>query len=261
VTDARCLIETEWRNDALWIWLNRPERHNALVPRLMSDLKAAIATAAVEEPVALVLAGRGTSFSTGGDLTGFLDHSGSREALLDYANLLVGTLHEVILDLLAFPAPVLAAVNGPVTGGSTGLVLAADMVAMSERAFLQPYYSDVGFGPDGGWTALLPERVGTSRALQIQYLNERVSASEALSLGLVSSVRPTDELIGCIDGWVGGLASRFKQTHQATRNGVWDEARRDQVQLRLDREKDRFLQLIARAETLAGMQAFTRRRA
>jgi len=255
------LVETDFREGALWLWLNRPERHNALIPALVAELRAAIAEAARQAPLALVLSGRGRSFSTGGDVTGFLEHSGSLEALKAYSEQLVGALHETILDLLAFPAPVFAAVNGPVTGGSTGLMLAADLVVMSEDAFVQPYYSEVGFGPDGGWTALLPDRVGTSKALQIQYRNERICAAEALVLGLATSIRPREELETQIRDWTADLARGFAQTHRATREKIWDDQRRAEVRSRLDQEKARFLELVTRAETLEGMRDFRKERA
>lgn len=251
-------VKSEHRDGAIWLWLDRPERHNALVPELVLELRAAIADAAEREPVALVLSGRGLSFSTGGDIAGFLAHSGSREALSGYARTLVGALHEAILELLAFPAPVLAAVNGPVTGGSTGLVLAADLVAMAEHSFLQPYYSEVGFGPDGGWTALLPERIGAAKALEIQYLNARLNAYEAAKLGLASKVCPLQDLEAAVEAWITRLRKGSALTHQAARLNIWDESRRDGVRLRLDQEKARFLELITRPATLEGMKEFSR---
>jgi 2-(1,2-epoxy-1,2-dihydrophenyl)acetyl-CoA isomerase len=254
-------VETEFRNGATWLWLNRPERHNALIPALIHDLRAAIAAAAKRGSAALVLSGRGFSFSTGGDLGGFLEHAGSQRALRGYADTLVGGLHDAILDLLAFPAPVMAAVNGPVTGGSTGLMLAADLVAMAEEAFIQPYYSAVGFGPDGGWTALLPDRIGTSRALAIQYRNTRISAAEAVELGIADGTGPSAALGGIIDGWLGDLGKGHAQTHQATRQNIWDQRRRDDVKRRLDQEKARFLDLVGHQGALDGMREFTKQRA
>ncbi|MEL7525822.1 MAG: enoyl-CoA hydratase-related protein [Pseudomonadota bacterium] len=246
---------------AVFVRLNRPDRHNALVPKLIGDLHTALDHAAKQDPVALVLTGNGASFSTGGDISGFLAHAGSRKELLHYAEDLVGGLHDAVLKLLSFSAPVIAAVNGPVTGGAAGLVLAADMVAMSEQAFLQPYYCTVGFAPDGGWTALLPDRIGTAKALQIQYLNERVSAEEAQSLGLASCVCPRSKLDGVVGAWLRMLAAGSHATHRATRRNIWDDMRLEQVRARLDREKSRFLDLIMHPDTLAGMTAFAQRRA
>lgn len=255
------LVETEIRNGAMWLWLNRPGRHNALVPELISNLRTAIVEAAKSAPAALVLCGRGHSFSTGGDVGGFLDHAATREQLIRYANGLVAGLHDTIMDLLTFPAPVLAAVNGPVTGGSTGLVLAADMVAMADTAFVQPYYREVGFGPDGGWTALLPDRVGTARSLEVQYLNSRLTPAQAQGMGLVSRICPRSDLEGVIDDWVASIRGGMAQTHGVTRSNVWDDARLALVRARLEQEKEQFLNLIVRTETLEGMKNFTRKSA
>jgi 2-(1,2-epoxy-1,2-dihydrophenyl)acetyl-CoA isomerase len=255
------LVESETRNGALWLWLNRPDRHNALVPDMISELRNSIDAAVAVEPIALVLCGRGNSFSTGGDIGGFLDFAESHDELIRYSDDLVGGLHEAILEMLAFPAPVMAAVNGPVTGGATGLMLAADLVAMADDAFLQPFYSEVGFAPDGGWTALLPERIGTSKALEIQYLNSRIKSADARSMGLATCTCPRLELEKQIDSWVTELGQRFSQTHRATRQNVWDKTRRAQVRSRLEQEKARFLELVARPETLEGMRKFTGKRA
>ncbi len=259
------LVAIEHRKGAVWLRLNRAERHNALVPELLTDLRGAIEAAAGEAttakgPAALVLTGNGRSFSTGGDIAGFLAHAGSQQELVQYADQVVSTLHDAILDLLAFPAPVLCALNGPLTGGSTGLMLAADMVAMAQDAFIQPFYAEVGFGPDGGWTALLPERIGAAKALQIQYLNKRISSEQAVDLGLASASLPAAQIQAQIDHWVEEIAKRSANTHKATRAHVWDDARRGFVRQRLDQEKARFLDLIALPETIERMREFTSKR-
>lgn len=239
--------------------LNRPERHNALVPGLLDDLRNCLELARGVAPDALVLSAEGRSFSTGGDIGGFMEHTENPDELLAYSDRIVGALHEVIIDLLEFPAPILAAVNGPVTGGSLGLILAADLVAMSEIAFLQPYYGVVGFGPDGGWTALLPERVGTAKALELQYLNSRLSARDALRLGLANAVVPEGGIEDQIDIWTASIADMNANTLKATRANVWDKTRIAMVRERLDQEKRRFLERVTAPDTLEGMKRFTGR--
>jgi hypothetical protein len=100
-----------------------------------------------------------------------------------YADHVVGGLNRAILRLAALPCPVIAQVQGALTGGALGLVLAADLVAMDRAAFIQPYYVRVGFAPDGGWTAMLPARIGARRARAIQLLNTRLSALRRAALG------------------------------------------------------------------------------
>ncbi|NUM48670.1 MAG: enoyl-CoA hydratase/isomerase family protein, partial [Anaerolineales bacterium] len=126
--------------------LNRPERHNSLIPELLEDLLAAFETLRAQPDIrAVVLQANGRSFSTGGDLQGFADHllphpqplsRGERGvgALEEYSHRIVGLLNQVILTMLDFPLPIITAVHGIVTGGSLGLVLASDVVLVSEGA-------------------------------------------------------------------------------------------------------------------------------
>lgn len=254
------LVGLGWLGKAAVLTLDRPERHNALVPELLEDLRAAIAASVADGATALVLTGAGRSFSTGGDVGAFLDAAGTPEGLDAYGEQIVGALNAVILNLLSLSVPVIAKVNGPVTGGSVGLVLAADLVAIAETAFIQPYYSEVGFSPDGGWTALLPERIGAAKALEIQFLNRRIDAPEAAALGLATTVAPADALDGVVAGWLDALAMKSATSLAATRQLVWSEERKAGVAARLDAELASFRDLIARAETRRGMEAFVNRR-
>ena len=107
--------------------LNRPHRHNALVPELLDDLRSAVSALAADESVrVLVISAEGRSFSTGGDVAAFAAQDA--EDLVTYARRIVGGLHDTILDLLTLRVPVIAAVHGAVTGGSLGLVLAAELL-------------------------------------------------------------------------------------------------------------------------------------
>lgn len=169
--------------DIARITLNRPERHNALVPELLQDLTGALARCREEAPVAVILDAAGPSFSTGGDVAGF--HDTRRDQRCAYAAEVVGGLNRVILDLITLPMPTLAAVHGVVTGGSLGLVLACDIAIAGPQASFAPWYTVVGFSPDGGWTSLLPERIGRARALDIQLTNRTLDAAEAHRIGLV----------------------------------------------------------------------------
>lgn len=242
--------------------LNRPKRHNALGSELIDGLRHAVQEIKTVAPAVVVIAGAGRSFSTGGDVAAFLaeaEAEGSNDAVVDYAQVVVGALHDTILGLLCLDMPVIARVQGAVTGGSAGLVLAADMVAMTEDAFLQPWYAEVGFGPDGGWTALLPDRIGTARAIATQALNRRIGAMEALGLGLATAVVASASLDATVDGWADQIAGRSGHSLTAAKRGIWDADRLAAVRKRLDAERARFVDLIARPETIAGMQRFLTR--
>lgn len=234
--------------------LNRPARHNSLVPELLRALLGALDACAADPSVAaLVLAHAGPSFSTGGDVRAFHEQS-QGQGLGAYGAELVGLLNEAILRLAGYPKPVVAAVDGTVTGGALGLVLACDIVLVSARASFTPYYVDVGFSPDGGWTALLPAFIGPARARAVQLLNQRISAEQALAWGMAA------RLVASID-----MADQAAATARAVAAKVPGSVRRTRALLGLDplrlaealeRERSEFLQQVVSLEAQQGMQRF-----
>ena len=183
------LILIEHTASIATLTLNRPERHNSLVPELLRELLGALGE--VADAQALILRANGRSFSTGGDVRAFYDHRTEAET---YAREVVGLLNQTIEALLKFPAPTIAAVNGVVTGGSIGLVLACDLVFVSPQASFTPYYNVVGFSPDGGWTALLPSVIGYARTAEALLTNATITAQQAVEWGIANRVVEADRL-------------------------------------------------------------------
>lgn len=233
--------------------LNRPERHNSLVPALLDSLNADLERIGGDRSIrAVVLQASGRSFSTGGDVAGF--HAVPRDQRRTYAEGLVGSLNRAILALLRLSIPVIGRIHGPVTGGSLGLLLACDLVAITPQAFLQPYYAQVGFSPDGGWTAMLPARIGTQRAREIQLLNRRVSAQEALQLGLVTACVEGAALDATIEGWLEKLKTMQPGSIVSTKALLAADCAAG-----LEAELRHFLDLIDSVEADAGMVRFLNR--
>lgn len=233
--------------------LNRPERHNSLVPALLDSLNADLDRIAGNRNIrAVVLQASGRSFSTGGDVAGFQAvPRGQRRA---YAESLVGSLNRAILALLRLPVPVIGRIHGPLTGGSLGLLLACDLAAITPQAFIQPYYAQVGFSPDGGWTALLPARIGVQRAREIQLLNQRVSAQEAAQLGLVTACVEADLLDATIESWLEKLNTMQPASLASTKALLATDCAAG-----LDAELHNFLDLIDSDDAEAGMTRFLNR--
>jgi 2-(1,2-epoxy-1,2-dihydrophenyl)acetyl-CoA isomerase len=174
------------------LMLNRPTRHNSLIPELIEDFLVKLeVVAGSPEARAVILEARGRSFSTGGDIFGFYQN---RQDLAAYSARLVGLLNDAILGLLRLPLPVIAAVQGIVTGGSLGFVLAADTILLTPKASFTPYYGHLGFSPDGGWTALLPAIIGLKRVNEIIMYNRTITAEEALDWGLATKIIPQADL-------------------------------------------------------------------
>ena len=236
--------------------LNRAERHNSLVPGFLAESLAAIETAGAQPDVrAVVLQANGRSFSTGGDVRGFYEHLDDLEA---YAGETVGLLNQVILAMIELPVPIVAAVHGIVTGGSLGLVLGSDVVLLAPEASFTPYYRVVGFGPDGGWTALLPSIIGRKRAGEILMRNQTITAEQAVAWGLASRVVPADrireEAVKIAREMAAMKASTIRHTKAALGSGCADLA------TRLEEERNRFVQQVMTEEARRGMAEFLGRR-
>jgi 2-(1,2-epoxy-1,2-dihydrophenyl)acetyl-CoA isomerase len=232
--------------------LNRPERHNALIPELLEGLSLALEKCRQESPAVLVIDAAGKSFSTGGDVAGF--HDTPRAERYHYARTVVGTLNTVINQLLTLPVPTVTAVQGMVTGGSIGLVLASDIVVAGPKASFAPWYTVVGYSPDGGWTALLPDRIGRGRALDVQLTNRTISRDEALAWGLAQyGPAAGDELSKALA--IATTLTRHRPCSIA-RTLRLNRPDPEQSARALERELEQFLEQIVTDEADRGMAEF-----
>jgi 2-(1,2-epoxy-1,2-dihydrophenyl)acetyl-CoA isomerase len=96
--------------------------------------------------------------------------------------------------LYSLPKPTLAALPGAAAGAGLALALACDMRIMSQTAFLTTAFARVGFSGDYGGTFFLTQLVGTAKARELYYLSDRVSADDALGLGLTNWVCAPEDL-------------------------------------------------------------------
>lgn len=242
------LVRLEQRDGVARIVLANPARCNALTIELLSDLNSALD--GLDTPRALVLSAEGRHFSTGGDVARLAAEvaAGNGPA---HGAALVGALNGAILRLAGLPCPVLAVVQGALTGGALGLVLAADLVVMTPDAFVQPWYAAVGFAPDGGWTAMLPARIGARHARALQLLNTRLGAEQALSLGLADAV--TAEPAARIDAWLAAILAHDPGTLADTRRLTTDLPA---LEAALEAERSAFVARIASPGSRAGMDRF-----
>ena len=236
--------------------LNRAARHNSLVPELLAEMLGALETAGAGTGVrAVVLQANGRSFSTGGDVRGFYEHLDDLET---YAAEIVGLLNRVIVAMIELPVPIVAAVHGIVTGGSMGLVLGSDIVLVAPAASFAPYYSVVGFSPDGGWTALLPAVIGLKRTGEILMRNGTITAEQAVAWGLASRVVPADR--------IHEEALRAAQELAAMKTGSIGHTKAtlgpgcNDLEARLEAERARFVQQIVTDEARQGIEAFLGKR-
>ncbi|MFN2464221.1 MAG: enoyl-CoA hydratase-related protein [Candidatus Dormibacteria bacterium] len=169
------------------ITLNRPESFNALTGRMSDEIRAALEDARTDPRVgAVVLTGAGRAFCSGQDLRAIEDEATGTDIGDFVRHHLRHHFNPMVTAIRRLPKPVLAAVNGVAAGAGMSLAIACDIRLGSERASFMQAFSRVGLVPDTGSTYLLPEIVGTARALELAWSARRVGAEEALALGLLT---------------------------------------------------------------------------
>lgn len=175
-------VEVTFDDGIARIWLNRPERLNAVAPTLVDDLLAALDRVAGSGAGAVVLAGRGRAFCAGHDLKEPTPEGDSRARL--------ERLQDVTRRLRALPQPVIAAVHGYAIGAGAEFALGCDLILAAEDAVFAFPEAGLGLSVTGAASRLLPLLVGPLKAKELVLLGERVDAAAALRLGLVNAVVP-----------------------------------------------------------------------
>jgi len=113
-----------------------------------------------------------------------------------------------------------AGINGVAVGAGLSLAMAADIRIAGETARLHPGYLRAGTSPDGGLTWSLPTLIGHENAMRFLLESRFVLADEALRLGLVSEVVPTDELDGRLLEYCTAIAAQAPLAVQRTKRLV-----------------------------------------
>ncbi|TYB48207.1 enoyl-CoA hydratase/isomerase family protein [Actinomadura chibensis] len=171
--------------------LNRPSRKNALDDRGWRLLRGALDDLAADDAVrAVVVTGAGGDFCAGADLGG-----GPREEHPVARMRRIGAIAAVLAEL---PKPVIAKVEGVAAGAGWNLALACDLVVAAESARFSQIFARRGLSLDFGGSWFLPRLVGLQQAKRLALLAEPIGAAEAHDLGLVTWVKPPDELAGFV---------------------------------------------------------------
>jgi enoyl-CoA hydratase len=195
-TEAERELEVEVRDGRVAIvTLRRPRRLNALSWPLIDELLDALARIGEDPAIrVVVLTGAGRGFCAGLDIQAD-DPFGQRdpiEAVFGHQEKVAG----LALALRALPQPVIAAVNGPASGGGLALALACDLrVAVPEASFNVAFVRIGLSGCDVGVSHLLPRIVGFGIASELMLTGARVDAARAERIGLVNRVAAPEELL------------------------------------------------------------------
>jgi enoyl-CoA hydratase/carnithine racemase len=189
------------------ITLDRPGRLNALTFEVYAELRDFLPVLGTRDEVnVIIITGAGRGFCSGGDVEDII----GRLVEQDMAQLLAFTrmTGALIANIRAVPKPVIAAINGVAAGAGAVIALAADFRLIAPGASLAFLFTRVGLsGADMGAAYLLPRVVGLARATELLMLGDKLSAEDALRIGLVNRIVPAEALMDEARALAGRLAA------------------------------------------------------
>lgn len=199
------VVEVADQDGVRTLRLNRPEALNALTREVARGLVDGLRAAEREPSIRIVvLTGAGRAFCAGQDLKD-LDSIHRPDGSLELGELLREHYNPLIKRIRTLDKPVIAAVNGVAAGAGLSLALACDLRIAAASASFVTAFSAIGLVPDSGAFYFLPRLVGWPKAMELMLTSDRLSAEEALRLGLLNQVAPAEQL----ESVVGDLATRL----------------------------------------------------
>ena len=189
--ERHVLLEME--EAVAWIRLNRPDKLNPIGRVARRQLDAALKQAERDDAVrCVVLIGSGRAFSAGADVRELAEGGGNARTPEETGRVLREEYLPMLQRIRSMPKPVICGLNGLAAGIGASFALACDIRIAAEDAYISEAFANIGLGPDGGVSWMLPRLIGRGRALEMFYTAERLSAQDAERFGVVNRVVPND---------------------------------------------------------------------
>lgn len=180
----------EKNNGVATITFNRPEVYNAFNNEMSFETQDALKAVSADDDIrVLVMTGAGKAFCSGQDLKATLE---TEQQSFTWA--LENRYNPIIRAMRQLSKPVIGRLNGVAAGAGCSVALACDMLVASEKAVLTEVFVNIGLVLDSGSAWFLPRLVGQAKAFELATMGSKVSAEEALKMGLVNRVAPHEEL-------------------------------------------------------------------
>jgi enoyl-CoA hydratase/carnithine racemase len=187
-------LDLRLEGDVAWVTMNRPERLNALNPKLVEELRDFFVGLYWRRDVrVVVLRGAGTAFSAGLDLK----ERGGGNTDRSVGGSLTGQrrISEIVIAMRRCPQPIIACIDGAASGGGFALALASDVRLATPRLKMNAAFIRIGLSAcDIGVSYFLPRMVGASVAAEYMLTGRFIGAERAYQLGLVSRIVEADDL-------------------------------------------------------------------
>ena len=248
-------ILIELKNAVAIIYLHRPQVYNSFNRTMSLELQKALDQCEANQDLrAVIITGYGKAFCAGQDLSEATSVDGPTiETIInEHYNPIVRRIHNL-------SKPVVAVVNGVAAGAGANLALCCDIILASEEAVFIQAFSKIGLIPDTGGTYFLPRLIGLQRAMALCMTADKVTASQAMQMGLVYQTYPTDQLQEMALSFANQLAAMPTQalilTKKALRNS-FSNSLDEQLNLELKLQ----IQAAATEDFKEGIEAFLQKR-
>jgi 2-(1,2-epoxy-1,2-dihydrophenyl)acetyl-CoA isomerase len=180
------------RSNVRTIALNRPEVFNSFTREMGQQFQQALDAAASDPNVrCVVITGEGRAFCAGQDLKEVTAPDAP-----DFTVIVEETYNQSIRRIRSMEKPVIGALNGVAAGAGANIALACDLVIAKESASLIQAFSKIGLIPDSGGTWFLPRMVGMQRAAALAFFGDKLSAKDAVEMGLIYRAVQDDAFAG-----------------------------------------------------------------
>jgi len=240
-------LTTDVSNGVQTVRFDRMEAENALTSAMCEAAADAVAFGESSSRVrAILLVGTPGLFTSGHDrleLEGFARDGSFGQSVLRLSK-----------TLATIDKPVIAAVDGPVFGFGTTLLLLCDYVVASEWASFAAPFVDIGLTPDAGASLLAPRLLGYHRAFGLLVMGDHFDARQAREAGLVNRVVPPEEVESAGQDAAYSLAAKPPEAVRAVRRLMRGERR--EVAQRIDQEAASFTELLKSPAARDALQAY-----
>jgi 2-(1,2-epoxy-1,2-dihydrophenyl)acetyl-CoA isomerase len=205
----------------------------------------------------LLVTGAGRAFCSGGDVKMLKEALDKGDARMMQG--LLRALGNLCLAIRNLPKLTLAVINGPVVGAGLNLALVCDLSIASTEARFRQAFANLGLIPDAGGTFFLPRLVGLRKASELVFLDETLTAQEALSLGLVNRLADpeslTEEAWALAEKIASGPTQAFGRAKELMQQGLSNDlAKQIELEIAAQREASKS------ADYREGLTAFLEKR-
>jgi len=221
------------------VTLNRPSKLNAMTSELVEELHVAFNAIGRNRDVrVVVLTGAGRGFCAGLDLGGYGTAPGfAWNGAMEQGFAVQKHIASLIPRMRSIPQPIIAAVNGPASGGGFALVLGSDIRLCAQSARFNAAFIRIGLSAcDIGTSWLLPRLVGAARAQELMLTGRLFDADEALRIGLVIDAVPDDLLLEAAYSKAEEVMLNTPIGVALTKEGMWSALEIPGLQAAIDME-------------------------